>query len=72
MKETQPGINKAEGQQPRGKGRSKQVDQVAKQYGIDENEFGKFIEEYKRKHGGCGDLSWSELRKQAEQILGRR
>jgi len=75
----QPGVNKAEGNQKegkkgeeKGKGKDiKQVDDVGKQFGMDEEtrrEFGRYIEETK----GGRDLTFQELIKAAEEFLGLR
>lgn len=60
-----------------GKRERRQVDAVARRYGLDPDEFGEYLEECKA-HGDCGtlndrgDFTWDELCAKAEELKGQR
>lgn len=54
----------------------RQVDAIARRYGLDRDEFGAYLEECKA-HGDRGtanprgDFTWDELEQKAREFLGR-
>ena len=48
----------------------RRVDSIAREFGIDRDEFGAYLEDCK-VHGVCGDFMWSEMQVKTREFLGQ-